>query len=58
MSEQSSLRQIALLDTNMLHYVGLYLQYANKKNLFPFSEDSEKADAIVDINEFAELDLK
>lgn len=58
MSEQSSLQQVALLDTNMLHFVGLYLQHASKKTLFPFNADSEIADAIADINEFAEVELK
>lgn len=58
MGDLSSLQQTALLDTNMLHYVGLYLKYASPKSLFPFGDRSGKAEAIDDVGKFAEKELR
>ena len=61
MSEQQGLWRVAFLDTNTLHYIGLYLEHAKEKNLFPFGAEStknRKDDAIEEVNSFAEVDLK
>ena len=58
MNDRHALQQVALLDTNALHYVGLYLKYAEERNLFPFGEECAKAAAIENVNKFAEVELK
>ncbi len=58
MNDRHALQQVALLDTNTLHYVGLYLKYARERILFPFGEECAKAAAIENVNEFAEAELK
>ena len=61
MSEQQSLWKVAFLDTNTLHYIGLYLEHAKEKNLFPFGAESTKNGkdrAIEEVNSLAEVDLR
>ena len=61
MSKQQGLWEVAFLDTNTLHYIGLYLEHAKEKNLFPFGAESAKSgkdDAIEEVNSLAEVDLK
>ena len=36
MSQEPAYGRVGVLDTNMLHYVGLYLRYAKEKALFPW----------------------
>ena len=36
MNDRQILRKIAFLDTNTLHFIGLYLECAKEKNLYPF----------------------
>lgn len=61
MSEQQGLQKVAFLDTNTLHYIGLYLEYAKEKDLFPFGSEAmqgEKDDAIREVHSLAEADLR
>ena len=61
MTEGSDLRKVAFLDTNTLHYIGIYLEYAKKKDLFPWSSKdavSEKDVAKGNVNNLAGDDLK
>ena len=62
MTEISVLHKVAFLDTNTLHCIGIYLEYAKKKGLFPWgSKDaaaSEKDVAREDINDIADVDLR
>ena len=37
-SESVAFKKVAFLDTNTLHYIGLYLEYANEKTLYPMGE--------------------
>ena len=36
MTQETSYRRVGVLDTNVLHYVGLYLRYAKENGLFPW----------------------
>lgn len=47
--------KVAFLDTNTLHYIGIYLEYAKKNNLSP---QDPKAKAIAKINNLSEADLQ
>ena len=38
------LRKVVFLDTNILHYVGLYVSRANERRLFPFDGDAASAE--------------
>ena len=61
MTGKSNFHKVAFLDTNMLHYIGIYLIYAKGKNLFPWNIKnmaSEKEVAINNVNNIAEADLK
>ena len=40
----TSLRKVVFLDTNVLHYVGLYLSRAKEHRLFPFGNDAAAAE--------------
>ena len=40
---ETPLQKVAFLDTNMLHFVGLYLGHAKKMDLFPFGEATAEA---------------
>ena len=51
-----SLRKVVFLDTNVLHYVGLYLSRAKADNLFPFHGDD--ATAVKELNGVADNVLK
>ena len=59
MSEQQEWEKVAFLDTNALHYIGLYLTYAKDKNLFPFDPEGiqgKKTDAINSVDSIAEAE--
>ena len=61
MGESYAPRALAFLDTNFVHFVGLYLDYAKGENLFPHDGnlDPEAKEAAVDcINQFPEEDLR
>ena len=61
MNGQLSLRSVAFLDTNTLHYIGIYLEFAKEHNLFPLAKDvaeNEKHAAAERVNELAEANLK
>ena len=40
----TSLRKVVFLDTNVLHFVGLYLSRAKDQRLFPFGGDDAGAE--------------
>lgn len=40
----TSLRKVVFLDTNVLHFVGLYLSRAKNRGLFPFNGDAAAAE--------------
>ena len=61
MSNPSVVQRLAFLDTNTLHYVGIYLEYAKTNNLFPMGAKEsakEKEVAAKNVNNFAEVDLR
>ena len=61
MTGKGDFYKVAFLDTNTLHYIGIYLIYAKEKNLFPWNIKnmaSEKEVAINNVNNIAEADLK
>lgn len=60
MTGQSRLHRVAFLDTNTLHYIGIYLIYAKRENLFPWIKNmaNEKEVAINNVNNKAESNLK
>ena len=61
MTEKSDPHKIAFLDTNTLHCIGIYLEYAKKEDLFPWRiEDAarEKDMAIENVNDLADVGLK
>ena len=51
----TSLRKVVFLDTNVLHFVGLYLSRAKEHGLFPFGGDDAAAEEYV--NSMTEADL-
>lgn len=61
MTGKGDFYKVAFLDTNTLHYIGIYLIYAKGENLFPWNRKnmaSEKEIAINNVNNIAEADLK
>jgi hypothetical protein len=59
MNEQNVIQKLAFLDTNTLHYIGIYLEYAKKNDLFPKStNDIAKEAAAENVNSLAEADLR
>ncbi len=61
MTVQLPMRSVAFLDTNTLHYVGIYLVFARRHGLFPFAaNDSQnnRETAATRVDEFAEAALK
>lgn len=57
MTERNFLHKVAFLDTNTLHCIGIYLEYAKKKGLFPWDTDEKEA-AIKNVNDLADAALK
>ena len=57
MNNQQDLQKLVFLDTNTLHYIGIYLEYAQERSLYPYSQDA-KEKAIANINEQAKADVK
>ncbi len=55
MNNQQTLQKIAFLDTNILHYIGIYLEYAKERGLYP---EGIKEEAIKIVNEQAGAELK
>lgn len=58
MNEKQSFRRVVFLDTNTLHYIGVYLEYAKENRLFPMgTKDTakEKEAAAENVNNFAEV---
>lgn len=51
----TSLRKVVFLDTNVLHFVGLYLSRAKERGLFPFGGDEAAAEKY--LSSMAEPDL-
>ncbi len=61
MTEKRDFHKVAFLDTNTLHYIGIYLIYAKGENLFPWNIKnmaSGKDVAIENVNNKAESNLK
>ena len=61
MKEAKTLRKVVFLDTNTLHYIGIYLEYAKEKGLFPMgSKDTakEKEAAAENVNNLAEVAVR
>ena len=55
MNDSHSLQKVAFLDTNTLHYIGIYLEYAKENDLYPW--DLKEA-AKKNVNDLADVDLK
>lgn len=55
MNDSHSLQKVAFLDTNTLHYIGIYLEYAKENDLYPwgFKEAAKK-----NMNDLSDVDLK
>ena len=61
MDSQQNLQRIAFLDTNILHYIGIYLEYAKGSDLFPWSPEkstAEKENAAARVDNLEEAGLK
>ena len=61
MDSQQNLQRIAFLDTNILHYIGIYLEYAKGNDLFPWSPEkstAEKENAAARVDNLEEAGLK
>ena len=61
MNDRNALQKLAFLDTNTLHYIGIYLEYAKENDLFPRGANDaakEKEAAAENVNNLAEVDLK
>lgn len=61
MSDKYEYLKVAFLDTNTLHYIGLYLCYAKKNKLYPWTAGARTKDvdaAKDDVSNFAEDNLK
>ena len=61
MNDRRAFQKIAFLDTNTLHYIRIYLEYAKKKDLFPWGiedEAAEKDAAIKNVNDIEEINLR
>ena len=59
MNEQPVYRDVWFLDTNVLHYLRLYLKHASKENLYPYSsEDSSYPDAKRSLDDIQEGKLE
>lgn len=46
-SNNRGYQEIAFLDTNAIHYVRLYIDLADRDQLYPFSDDMEAAEAAI-----------
>ena len=55
MNDQSAFQKLAFLDTNTLHYIGIYLVYAKENNLYP---RGLKEAAKENVNDLADTNLK
>lgn len=61
MNDQIMIQKLAFLDTNTLHYIGIYLEYAKENDLFLMGAKEavkEKEAAAGHVNNLAEADLK
>lgn len=61
MNDRSAFQQLAFLDTNILHYIGIYLEYAKENGLFPrgAKDASQEKDAAAEnVNNLAEVDFR
>ena len=61
MSDPQALQKVAFLDTNTLHYIGIYLEYAKDNDLFPLGSRKsveEKNNAEAKVANLGEADLK
>ncbi len=61
MDSQQDLQRIAFLDTNILHYIGIYLEYAKGNALFPWSPEkstAEKERAVARVDNLEDASLK
>ncbi len=61
MDSQQNLQRIAFLDTNILHYIGIYLEYAKGNALFPWSPEkstAEKESAAARVDNLEDASLK
>lgn len=59
MTERQELQKVAFLDTNTLHYIGLCLNYAKEKHLFPFGPEGvpgKKDEAIEEVGNSSETE--
>ena len=45
-SKSNELKKVAFLDTNTLHYIGLYLEYAKENTLYPMGEKLTEEDKV------------
>lgn len=57
MKKMQSFRQVAFLDTNTLHYIGIYLEYAKKNDLYP-QDLKAKEVAVAKVNNLPEANLQ
>ena len=55
MNDSHSLQKVAFLDTNTLHYIGIYLEYAKENDLYPWGL---KETAKKNMNDLSDVDLK
>lgn len=55
MNDSHSLQKVAFLDTNTLHYIGIYLEYAKENDLYPWGL---KEAAKKNMNDLSDVDLK
>ena len=61
MTDQLCIQSVAFLDTNTLHYAGIYLDLAKEHGLFPRADEdveNAKQSAIEKVDEIAETKLK
>ena len=61
MNDRRAFQKVAFLDTNTLHYIGIYLEYSKDRDLFPWDfEDAtkEKETAIGIVNNIEEAGLR
>ncbi len=61
MTDSDLVRKVAFLDTNTLHFIGIYLKYARSKDLFPWGSVGSadgKATAIQSVEDLQEHALK
>lgn len=62
MNNRQALQKVAFLDTNILHYIGIYLEYAKDREIFPWGPEesmtAQKNAAVENVDGITEAGLK